>query len=112
MIKVYIFRNQKKDIYGFRVVNHGRELVCSAVSILTLNTVNSIEKFTSSKFECKYNSDGGFLQIIIPEIKNGGNNHDADILLKSFLLGVNGIKLEYPEDIKIFDEEVQQNVEN
>ncbi|MDE6181647.1 MAG: ribosomal-processing cysteine protease Prp, partial [Eubacteriales bacterium] len=42
MIKVEFYQKSNK-IVGFEIKNHGKDIVCSAVSILSLNTVNSIE---------------------------------------------------------------------
>ena len=38
MIQAIFFKN-KKNITGFEIKNHGTDIVCSAVSILSLNTV-------------------------------------------------------------------------
>ena len=46
MIQAVFFKN-KKNITGFEIKNHGTDIVCSAVSILSLNTVNSLEAFTN-----------------------------------------------------------------
>lgn len=102
MIKAYIHRNSKGNIYGFKVSNHGDPVVCSAVSILTLNTCNSIEAFTACEFTLDMdNSD--YIELILDSIKQGDCNHDVDLLLNSFVLGLKGIETEYSKDIKVFD---------
>ena len=102
MIKAYIHRNNKGDIYGFKVNNHGDPVVCSAVSILTFNTVNSIEEFTEVKFSVDMD-EGGYMELIVEDINNGEYNHDVDLLLESLVLGLKGIELDYKDDIKVFD---------
>lgn len=108
MIKVRIFRNQHSHfIYGFKTEDHGESLVCAAVSTLCINAVNSIEAFTELDFTCDVVEEGGFLDFNVPEIEGGGENHDADLLLKSMLLGLSALVNDYPDEISIIDKEVQ-----
>ncbi len=106
MISVKLFRNNNGHICGFQAKNHGDRIVCSAVSILTLNTVNSIEQFTDAQFSCDFNEEGGFLRYFVEAAKNGDFIHDVDLLLKSLELGLLGIKEEYGKHINISYEEV------
>ncbi len=105
MITVKIFRNENDRIYGFEVKNHGHEIVCSAVSILTLNTANSIEQFTDAPFSCDYNEEGGFFRFTVDGLKNGEDIPDAELLLKSMEFGLLGIKAEpeYERHINIIN---------
>jgi uncharacterized protein YsxB (DUF464 family) len=108
MVTVHIYRNKNNKVCGFSVKNHSRSVVCSAVSILTMNTINSIESFTDVDFICDYDEKNtGFLTFEIPAIKNGEHNHDVDLLFNSMVLGLSGIKSEYKRDIRIIDKEVQ-----
>lgn len=99
MIIVYIRINQNKDVYSFRVDNHGKRIICAGVSVLTLNTVNSIKAFTDENFTVDYNREGGFLSFESPTLKNNERQSAVALLLNSFYLGIRGIKKEYPEDI-------------
>lgn len=103
MIEITFYKDSEKKV-GFLIKNHGKDIVCSAVSILSLNTVNCIEKFTQAKYNIDYDTDGGFLKCII-------NKHNicskVDLLLDSLELGLNGILLEYPKEICINYKEVQ-----
>ena len=111
MIKAEIFRNPNFVICGFRLTGHagyaeeGEDIVCSAVSILVINTINCIEKFTEEKFKCNADNDnGGYIEFSLPKIKEGGKNHDVELLLESMLYGLNNIEKEYSQYIKIIDE--------
>ncbi len=106
MIKADFFRNKNNNIYGFRVKDHGASIVCAAVSALTLNCVNSIDEFTNCDFVCEHNDEGGFIDVLVPFIKEGGFDHDVDLIFNCLLLGLSGIKAEYENDITIFDCEV------
>ena len=109
MINVYISRNKDNEIYGFRLNGHsgfaecGSDIVCSAVSALVLNTVNSIEKFTDEVFECSASEkEGGFLDFQF--VKKAEISKDAGLLVRSMLLGLVSIKKEYGKFIDIHDE--------
>jgi uncharacterized protein YsxB (DUF464 family) len=61
MIEVTFFKNDADDFIGFKAKNHGESIICAAVSVLTQNTVNSVEMFTDSDFEIDYDPKGGFM---------------------------------------------------
>lgn len=104
MINVYFSKNRNNQICSFQIKNHGRDIVCSAVSILSLNTCNSIEKFTNSKFSVDYDNNGGYLNFKLKDINSIHN--DTLLILNCLELGLKGIELEYPNDIKLFYKEV------
>ena len=70
MIKITIYKNQEEEYVGFQCKGHagydesGQDIVCAAVSILVLNTVNSIEKFTYDKFKCEAEDETGFIDFM------------------------------------------------
>ena len=111
MIRVSIYRNKKGDIFGFRLKGHadfaeaGSDIVCAAVSILTINTINSIELFTSEDFECESDEKkGGFLSFNLPDTKGGEADRDVQLLLKAMLNGLSDIQKEYSCYISINEE--------
>ena len=100
MINATIFRDSKRRIKGFTVKNHGESFVCAAVSMLVLNTVNSIEFFTKDEFVCNLNEeDGGFLDFSLanPATITEGTR----ILLEAMVLGLMSAQEEYPDEIKL-----------
>lgn len=108
MIKVYIYRNKAGKIFGYKINDHGDPIVCSAVSALALNTINSIEVFTDEKYLCDYEEDGGFLSLEISSIKYDHKFDDkVELLINSFVLGVESIKKEYNNDIDIIYRDVR-----
>ena len=99
-----IFRNSSGNVYGFTIDNHSEDVVCLAVSILALNLVNSIETFVGHIFNIEADEvEGGHIFFDIPSIKAGEFIRDADLLLKSFVLGLKGIQEEYGEFIEVSD---------
>ena len=98
MIDVSITKDQSGQLVEFKVKNHGNSNVCAAVSMLTLNTVNSIESFTEDNFFCEYDESGGYLlfRIDSPDVSEG-----TKTLLKSLELGLVSTLEEYPDEINV-----------
>ncbi|MBR1736831.1 MAG: ribosomal-processing cysteine protease Prp [Firmicutes bacterium] len=99
-IKAKIF---KKDglIYGFDIKDHGDPIVCSGVSVLTMNTVNSLEALLGIVSDVKMD-ESGEIYFTVSDYKND----KAQLILRSLELGLRSIEEEYNEDIKV-SEEVQ-----
>lgn len=109
MIKVSIHLNKDGKINGFRCKGHagyaesGQDIVCSAVSILVINTINSIEQFTSDTFEYKEDEKSGLI-----EFKVVSNLSDrTEVLLSSLLLGLQGIEEGFGRDYIKIDKRIQ-----
>lgn len=96
-IKVVMYRNKQKQIYRVTGHNHGPSNVCAAVSILLINTHNSIETLTNSEVTVKDSPDGGFLDFSV----TNRLEDDAVLLLEAMNLGLQGIAQEYPKDLQI-----------
>lgn len=80
----------------------GEDIVCAAVSSIALNTINSIETFTEDKFEYTVNENDAVINYIL----KGAKSSESLLLLKSFVLGLNGLCKNYSEFIKIAFKEV------
>jgi uncharacterized protein YsxB (DUF464 family) len=100
MIKVSMYNNAEGKIIGFRCSGHagfaesGQDIVCSAVSVLIINTMNSIESFTRDTFEYKENEKSGMIDFkIVSELSN-----ESSLLLNSLFLGLQGIQEEYGQE--------------
>ncbi len=113
MIQAVIYRNRKHHICGFEVSGHagyaeeGQDIVCAAVTVLVLNTVNALEQFTKTDFQCEADeSKGGFLSVWFPEIKKGIEDADTQLLLKTMILGLENMEQEYGRYITLNNKEV------
>ncbi len=80
---------------GFTIEGHagyadeGQDIVCAAVSVLSLNTLNSIEAFTEDQFSGE--EKDGFLSCSFPEALS----EKAVLLLDSMVLGLTDIQRNY-----------------
>lgn len=96
MIIVTVFK-QNGYITGFNTHGHagyakaGKDIICSAVSALTINAINSVESLTSQHFECETEESDGYIRYSLQE----PYDDDAQLLLKSFILGIEGIINDY-----------------
>jgi len=108
MITVTIFRKNEL-IVGVQVEGHagfarkGKDIVCSAVSMLYINLVNSIDSFTKDDKEINGSRKINFENIILKEMP--GN--DCELLFQSFYLGITTVYKEYGKRyIEIVEQEV------
>ena len=97
MICVTVVQTKDKQIRAFQVAGHagyaesGQDIVCSAVSALTITTINSLEAFTSQSFEIDQDEEDGVITVNFLE----DLEHDAALLMNSLILGLKSIENEY-----------------
>lgn len=81
---------------------HGEDIVCSAVSVLVLNTINSIEALTNESLSLDaVDSTKGIIDCRFPKRKQGNTNPEATLLIESMLMGLRSIQQMYGEYISI-----------
>ena len=108
MTKVFFYK-KNDEIIGFKVSGHtgydvsGKDIVCAAVSTLTINTVNSLDAFSKVTFELHEDEKTGVISLII----TSSMTDEARLLLKSMELGLKNIKKEVGSKyIHLYFEEV------
>ena len=103
MTKITIFRNQDQQFLGFDCLGHagyaeeGEDIICAGISALVINTVNSLGIYTEDKFSTDSDEESG--KITLRFASPAG--HDADLLMKSLVLGLQGIQNTYGNDYVI-----------
>ena len=107
MIQITVYKD--KDCYtGFRMLGHagyaesGEDIVCSAVSVLAINTCNAIESFTDEPFRLDTGEEDGRMELTFTEHPG----HDAQLLMKTLVLGLQSIAEQYSAFIHFDIEEV------
>lgn len=94
MTKVKIFRKDGEYL-GYDADDHagydeyGKDVVCAAVSVLTINTANSVESL--AKDEVESSASDGHLTCRFPK----GLSHDGKLLMDSLVLGLQSIEETY-----------------
>ena len=112
MINVTVSVDSDHRYHGISFLGHagyaddhqeGQELVCAAVSALTLNMANSVEHFTDDQFEADEDEQSGMFRFRF----TGAISPEAALLMNSLVLGLEHIEETYGEPyIKIRFEEV------
>lgn len=91
MIHVTIFENNRKECVGFQTEGHagykdeGQDIVCAAVSVLVINTINAIEMYVPDECSVVSDEDTGVLAY---HLRNGRPSEGAALLLKTMILGL------------------------
>ena len=94
MIQITILLDQKKRIFGFLSENHagfsesGTDIICAAVSMLTINTMNAIEQFTGDDFLQEADPETARIRFEI----RGEVSKEAELLLKTMVLGLQSLE--------------------
>lgn len=108
MIQAYFQRSETSQIVSVELSGHaesgpyGYDLVCAAVSALSIGTVNSLTELGEMTLDTKsHEEDGGFLSFELPNSLSDEQKHIAQILLESLLLSLSSIGKEYPDFIII-----------
>ena len=97
MTTITIYQDQNQMPVGFSTKGHagygeyGEDIVCAGISALVLNAINSIEAFTDTTFSLKTEEESGSIEFRI----NGAYGSDAQLLLRSMILGLKGIQNDY-----------------
>ena len=109
MIQVDVYSDSKGCTTGVEVKGHagydeyGKDIVCAAVSVLTVNMANSVEKFTDDGFEGSVDEKTG--QFIFHF--TGTVSAESKLLMDSLILGLTDIAESYGDKyIKIRFREV------
>ena len=94
MIEVTVYKTMRHEYAGFDMSGHagyddiGKDIVCAAVSVLVINTLNSIERFTDDKTSCVSDENSGTVEFRFKDHPS----HDAALLLDSMILGLEDMK--------------------
>ena len=90
MIQVTICQNEKKDCVSFTAKGHagcgyeGEDVVCAAASVLMINTINAVEKYTGDSFSRISEDPDAMLSFEILEEPS----KEAALLLNAMILGL------------------------
>ncbi len=100
MITITIYRNHTGRYTGLHCIGHagferfGKDIVCAAVSVLVLNTLNAVDAFTDEEFDFESDPESGLIDICFRH--PGG--HDVGLLFDTMVLGLKEIASQYGTD--------------
>ncbi len=99
MTHVSIFKTGKGEYRGFNCIGHsgyadaGEDIVCAAISVLVINTINSLERLVGEDFKLVTNEEEGLIDCRFEK----GINAKSVLLLDSMVLGLTEIREQYGE---------------
>ena len=97
MVSVKINKNRNGKYVSFSCKGHagydeyGKDIVCAALSMLIINTINSIESLTGCKFTVDASKDGGDIKVSFDSYASD----KASLLIDSMILGIRTVEEEY-----------------
>ena len=98
MISIEIFRDRDGNILGLRSRGHadyaesGSDVVCAAVSMLVINSLNAIEKFSSTGVKLNdKDQEEGVIDVNFTDLPD----EKAEIILDTMLLGLEDVAAQY-----------------
>ena len=108
MTKVTIYKNELNECVGFRAYGHadyndeGQDIVCAAISVLTINTMNAIETFTDEEFYTTSDEEEGYIEYRVSDRPA----KETTLLLNTMILGLQDMVKNYENYIDLKFEEV------
>ncbi|KRK89858.1 ribosomal protein [Lentilactobacillus sunkii DSM 19904] len=107
MIKASIKR-YRGHVSGFTITGHadageyGQDIVCSAVSVLSITTVNGLQEVVGLDVDVDSDDDnGGYLSVDVPVVTDSKKSIQADAVLNTFANGMADIANSYSKYIKL-----------
>ena len=110
MTEAVIFRASDSGIIrGFKVEGHsgyaesGSDIVCAAVSMLVINTMNSVEKFTEDRFDASMDDDNTVIRFDFLDEPS----EKSVLLTDSMILGLKTVQKNYGKEfLNLIEKEV------
>lgn len=104
----FIIDSKDEVILSFEITGHagyaeaGEDIVCAAVSVLAIETVNSIDKMVSHQMTVKEaNDEGGYLFAKIKPNLSAEQAQVTQILLKHLYFSLEDVANTYPDYVTI-----------
>ena len=94
MTIVTMYRDKEKRYTGFKVTGHsgyaesGQDIICAAISTLTITTINAIEEIVGDACEYQEKEKNGYLRFSL----KGEGSEGSQLLLKSMVLGLSQVQ--------------------
>ena len=97
MTHVSIIKTRSGEYKGFHCIGHsgyaeaGDDIVCAAISVLVINTINSLDQLAGEEFELVAGEEEGLIDCrFVKHI-----NEKSRLLLDAMVLGLQEIKKQY-----------------
>lgn len=106
MIRCELWRDEAGLVRDWLIEGHsgyaeaGSDIVCSAVSVLAITCVNSLEALCGIRCDAKDNGNG-YLRVILPTGLDEKQQHDARLLTGYLEQGLRDVSNQYPKYVRV-----------
>ncbi|MCQ2520502.1 MAG: ribosomal-processing cysteine protease Prp [Lachnospiraceae bacterium] len=103
MTEISFYLDGEDRIFGFECEGHagfakfGKDIVCSAVSALTITTINSMDTLLEASCELISDEKRGYIDFRV----NNYESESVQLLFKSYKLGLEEIERNYKKNVKL-----------
>jgi uncharacterized protein YsxB (DUF464 family) len=93
MTTIIIQKTESGDFAGFTCEGHadykykGDDIVCAAISVLTINTINSLEVLVKEPMEVSKNEESGLISVRFTQKLS----EQGRLLIESYILGLSEV---------------------
>ena len=104
MTTVTILQSKDGKYKGFICAGHagyadsGKDIVCAAISVLAINTINSLDQLTGAELQIESEEADGYLSCQFQH----SLNESQKLLMDSFVLGIENVVDGYGSQKKFF----------
>ena len=97
MTKITIKKTGTGDYAGFTCEGHagyadkGQDIICAAISILTINTINSLDLLVKEPMNTVHDEESGMISVSFDKIPG----EKSRLLMESYILGISEIFNKY-----------------
>lgn len=108
MTKITFYQRGDGSFRGFDSLGHagydqeGQDIVCSAVSALVINFVNSLDQLTDDHYQVDVDEENAQINVVFTEELS----FEGSLLLKSLILGLQSIEEEQEQYLDLIFKEV------
>ena len=98
MTKITFYKTTAGEYKGFTCdghagyANYGEDIVCAAISVLVINTINSLEQITGEQMRVETDEDAGVIRC---SFVNQPLKETSKALMDSLMLGLTQIEKQY-----------------
>ena len=98
MTQITFYRTTTGEYRGFTCdghagyANYGEDIVCASISVLVINTINSLEQITGEQMQVETDEDAGLIRC---SFVNQPLKETSKALMDSLVLGLTQIEKQY-----------------
>lgn len=108
-----VFAKRLNEFVAFEFDGHadydeiGKDIVCAAVSVLAQTALVSLKEVAG--IDVIYEVDEAYVYCELPGEIDNHQRHDANVIFRSLIVGLNGIIEAYPKHLEYMIEEVESD---